>query len=93
MRAGRAGCARCAVWEGEGRGRRRRVEGEGRGGEAGAKAGVSAHHAPGISYLKFSHRKEAPRAAEHDATGRASDEPPASFAPPPRGPREVGRTE
>lgn len=34
---------------GEGEGERER--------EAGAKVGVSAHHAQGISYLKFGHRK------------------------------------
>lgn len=35
-------------------------------GREGEKAGVSAHHAPGISYLKFSHRN-LPRSASEDA--------------------------
>lgn len=39
-------------------GGRRRKRGRER--EAGAKAGVSTHHALGISYLKFSHRKKIP---------------------------------
>lgn len=42
----------CRVWEGGGEVRER---------EAGAKVGVSAHHALGISYLKFGHRKKPSR--------------------------------
>lgn len=49
MRAVRAGCAEFGREGGREEER-----------EAGAKAGVSTHHALGISYLKFSHRKKLP---------------------------------